>query len=113
MSVLIKGVDMPKKCCECIFARDSGLGKDMVACIAVQGMVGVPKRSGKSEACPLVEVKTPHGRLIDESKLSAEMYHEAFETDSELQKWDSGCWIRYKMYENASDHAPTVIESED
>lgn len=57
MSILIKGMDMPKKCCECIFALDSGLGKDMVACIAVQGMVGVPKKSGKSEACPLVEVE--------------------------------------------------------
>ena len=57
MSILVRGIEMPKKCCECIFARDSGLGKDMVACIAVQGMVGVPKKSGKSEACPLVEVE--------------------------------------------------------
>ena len=39
-------------------------------------------------------------RLIDANALREHMYHEAFETDSDLQKWDSGCWIRYKMFEN-------------
>lgn len=47
-------------------------------------------------------------RLIDGDKLNSEMYHEAFETDSPLQKWDSGCWIRYKMFENHLKEAPTV-----
>ena len=47
-------------------------------------------------------------RLIDVDKLNAEMYHEAYETDTDLQKWENGCWIRYKMYENATDNAPTV-----
>ena len=47
-------------------------------------------------------------RLIDADRLSREMYHEAFETDTDLQKWDSGCWIRYKMFENKLDSAPTV-----
>ena len=28
------------------------------------------------------------------------MYDEAFIRDSEYQKWDSGCWIRYKLFEN-------------
>ena len=47
-------------------------------------------------------------RLIDADALIDRMYHEAFETDSEMQKWDSGCWIRYKMFENAIDDAPTI-----
>lgn len=47
-------------------------------------------------------------RLIDATKLRETMYHEAFETDSDMQKWDSGCWIRYKMFENNLDNAPTV-----
>ena len=47
-------------------------------------------------------------RLIDADALNDSMYHEAFETDSELQKWDSGCWIRYKMFEKHLDMAPTV-----
>ena len=39
-------------------------------------------------------------RLISADKLEADMYHNAFEIDTDLQKWDSGCWIRYKMFEN-------------
>ena len=48
------------------------------------------------------------GRLIDADKLSADMYHEAFVKDSDMQKWDSGCWIRYKMFENVLKAQPTV-----
>ena len=49
-------------------------------------------------------------RLIDADALMAVMYHEAFETDSDRQKWDSGCWIRYKMFEEHIANAPTVGE---
>ena len=47
-------------------------------------------------------------RPIDADALREAMYHEAFETDSDMQKWDSGCWIRYKMFENAIESAPTI-----
>ncbi len=47
-------------------------------------------------------------RLIDAEALKDAMYHEAFETDTDMQKWDSGCWIRYKLFENAIDSAPTI-----
>ena len=46
--------------------------------------------------------------LIEADKLRERMYHDAFEMDSDMQKWDGGCWIRYKMFENAIDDAPTV-----
>lgn len=49
-------------------------------------------------------------RLIDADALNKRMYHDAFETDSDMQKWDSGCWIRYKMFENALKDAPTIEE---
>jgi hypothetical protein len=47
-------------------------------------------------------------RLIDADALRTAMYHEAFEKDSDMQKWDSGCWIRYKMFENVLENMPTV-----
>lgn len=47
-------------------------------------------------------------RLIDADRLRKRMYHDAFETDSDWQKWDSGCWIRYKMFEHAIEEAPTI-----
>ena len=47
-------------------------------------------------------------RLIDADAFEKSMYHEAFETDSDMQRWDSGCWIRYKMFENAIENFPTA-----
>ncbi len=47
-------------------------------------------------------------RLIDADILENRMYHEAFEKDSDMQKWDSGCWIRYKLFEKALREQPTV-----
>lgn len=47
-------------------------------------------------------------RYIDADRLEKEMYHEAFETDTDMQKWDSGCWIRYKMFENCIAQQPTA-----
>ena len=49
-------------------------------------------------------------RLIDADDFGNRMYHEAFEKDSDLQKWDSGCWIRYKLFENVLREQPTVEE---
>lgn len=46
--------------------------------------------------------------LINKEKLESEMYHNAFEIDTDLQKWDRGCWIRYKMFENVIEKQPTV-----
>ena len=47
-------------------------------------------------------------RLIDADILENRMYHEAFEKDSDMQKWDSGCWIRYKLFEKVLREQPTV-----
>ena len=47
-------------------------------------------------------------RLISADALRQRMYHDAFETDTEMQRWDGGCWIRYKIFENALEDAPTV-----
>lgn len=47
-------------------------------------------------------------KVINVDELRAAMYHEAFEEDSDLQKWDGGCWIRYKMFENVLDSILTI-----
>ena len=49
-------------------------------------------------------------RPIDADALEARMYYEAFEKDSADQRWDSGCWIRYRLFEKALKEAPTVEE---
>lgn len=50
-------------------------------------------------------------KLIDADELRKRMYHDAFEMDSDMQRWDSGCWVRYKMFENAIEDMP-LIEAE-
>ena len=47
-------------------------------------------------------------RKIDADDFGNRMYHEAFEKDTDLRKWDSGCWIRYKLFENVLREQPTV-----
>lgn len=47
-------------------------------------------------------------RLIDADALRARMYHESFETDSDMQRWDSGCWIRYKLFEKCLNEQPSA-----
>lgn len=46
--------------------------------------------------------------LISRQALRQAMYHEAFEKDSDYQKWDSGCWIRYKLFERVVDAMPSA-----
>ena len=45
---------------------------------------------------------------IDRKAFMQSMYHEAFEKDSDLQRWDGGCWIRYKMLENVIAATPAA-----
>lgn len=53
-------------------------------------------------------------RLIDADALENKMYHEAFENDASynerdpMAKWDSGLWIRYKLFENTISDVPTI-----
>ncbi len=92
MGIYIKDISKPEDCDGCLFQVFPEDRADDVCFIA--GAIHT------MEDCPLVEIPTPHGRLIDANKLEAMMYHEAFEIDSDMQKWDSGCWIRYKVFEN-------------
>ena len=107
MSVLIKGMEMPQNCWQCPFHDD------VDDCILLkQSCMKVWGETKRLDDCPLVEIPQ-HDRLIGAEALRKQMYHEAFETDSDMQKWDSGCWIRYKMFENALESAPTIIDAEE
>ena len=61
MSILIKGLEKPKRCAECP--------------IYFAGLCSVRLQNGKCpldsipEWCPMVEVATPHGKLIDAEDL--------------------------------------------
>ena len=57
-------------------------------------------------------------RYIDADALMGRMYHEAFENDASynernpMAKWESGLWIRYKLFENTINDVPTITTKE-
>lgn len=108
MSLILKGIDLPKK-----IKGQHGVEWECETYIELYVRSdGVVFDDDLEEVGQAIQIPTPHGRLIDGDELSSRMYHEAFETDTSLQKWDGGCWIRYKMFENCRDSAPTILEAE-
>lgn len=67
MSVLIKGMKMPKACINC----DVHIAHDYCDHFAQFGTG--PRKDGRYDDCPLIEIPTPHGRLIDEGALICRM----------------------------------------
>lgn len=97
--------DIPKGCEHCPF---NGHTKCRIMPI---GFDEYPLVERRPDWCPLVEVPTPHGRLIDADALHDAMYHRAFETDGDTM-WQSGCWVRYRAIEQIHESQPTIIEAE-
>ena len=90
MSVLVKGMKMPRDCYEC---------KVWFECFDEKPPFNMIK-----SVCPLVEVKEPHGRLGDLDKLKAKFRHS--EKDDEVDKaWNSA--VRRIITQ-----AATIIEPE-
>ena len=61
MGVYVKEMNMPRNCRECPFCIEH---IDDLSCIMLTG----------DGDCPLVEVKTPHGRLVDIGKITSGGY---------------------------------------
>ena len=60
MSILIKGMEMPTSCCNCLLAKLSPTGESLICNYTLST---VPW-DDKPFDCPIVPVP-PHGRLID------------------------------------------------
>lgn len=130
MSVIVKGMEMPKNCDECRFCVN-GFTDDapMYECV-VQSYenVSVLVESGgkpfdfRPDWCPLIEIPTPHGRLIDADKFAETLkevsirqgYDKLF-SDNILSVGDVFDAIAADLKGEGLDKyklAPTVIEAE-
>ena len=90
MSVLIRGMEMPKNCNECRLAYRG-------ACIA-----NIGREVKVDQICPLVEIQ-PHGRLIDADDVFhvlTSYYHHS--TD-----------IQHEALKESLARVSTIIEAED
>lgn len=102
MSVIIKDMNMPKSCHDCAM-RYIAIGLDF-ECVFTYDDVGdcIERRLAN---CPLEEVHTPHGDLIDRDKIiQLFLPIMEFPEDERIMYVDS--FIR------ALKNAPTIIEAE-
>lgn len=89
MTVLIKGMKMPQNCIKC-HARCR---------LYLNG------RKFRHPDCPLVEIPTPHGRLIDANKLLEKAYWDYNEATRDYNNF-------MVVSDSDIEDAPTVIEAE-
>ena len=98
MNLLIKGIEMPKNCCECpinIYLCNYGYK------YLIQHRELYDKRA---DDCPLIEVPS-HGRLIDADALLNLLNHCMFPSDMVTT-------TAVRMATNWIKDAPTIIETE-
>lgn len=101
MSVIIKGMKMPKSCdsCDLIQFDDEGL-EAHCPLSPYYRWCGTPP-DYKPEGCLLVEVPTPHGDLVDRDDLTDEINRVTF-----AERYD------YNVAYNIVTDAETIIEAE-
>ena len=106
MSILIKGMEMPENCDKCRFQSELRL-----YCNAMpDNFCGNTDDIERPDWCPLVEIPTPHGRLIDAA--FEEQHYTSMTTNptpdvTEQDKHNSLVIVRALQMEK------TIIEAED
>ena len=122
MSVLVKGMKMPKNCEECDFCHWSNLHQtgrcDRCDDEPVCADFGTDYKRTRARFCPLVEVPTPHGRLVDVDAFKADygMKDDCADCEKECQGKTRACEYDriYSKMDFCSwlDIADVVIEAE-
>lgn len=103
MSILIKGMGMPKSCNKCPMTADR-----YCRIIGYPNGDAINKRY-KPLWCPLVEVPTPHGRLIDADAEVTAMYYDEMTEEWKLRT----VRIIQVLADCVDDSISTIIEAEE
>lgn len=64
MGVYIPNMEKPKDCKECQWHLEFYIEDEQVG-----GLCTITEKDDKENTCPLIEIPTPHGRLIDKDEL--------------------------------------------
>ena len=112
MSVLIKDFEMPKNCAECkfsdVFTYPPDYDDEWV-CELTYIHMDYEDAQMRHSNCPLVEVLTPHGALIDRTAL-LESIKEARKRQPEIEDVYTEDYFTVAAWLMS---APTVIEAEE
>lgn len=127
MSVLIKGMKMPTRCDDCVMGHELAVGTSVTGygCLAMLRMGDARIRpiscGTRPDWCPLVEVPTPHGRLIDadayhkeirERYQSAKEWYNEAEDDEIIGRAESAM-ITFTECSLTLQNMPTIIGAEE
>lgn len=100
MSIILKGIDMPKSCGGCEFNYNlEGGSYEWWECVILHDDIN--QFDTRRTDCPLIEIPTPHGRLIDASEL----------IKSYMRGTKTGIDDFYDTID-IIDNAPTILEEE-
>ena len=127
MSVIVKGMRMPSECRECPFAAYYERSGSTWCNAMEKPLMEEPlalndqpiKFDGRRPRCPLVEIPTPHGRLIDVDALKLEygMKDDCNDCEREMRGSVKACeydTVYTKMnFCEWLDDSPAVIEAEE
>ena len=108
MSVLIRGMKMPTSCGTCHLRKSN---EDRVWCSVIGEYICFETEFlGRMVNCPLVEVPTPHGRLIDADALKRKAQKAA--TEAWKMKISANVETTLNQFIDWLEDAPTIIEAE-
>lgn len=104
MSVIIKDMEMPRACWCCGGCDgDNNIGYFCALTPEGKDIDEIDIHYGKPSWCPLIEIPTPHGRLIDADKIE---YHFEVNENTAME----GCEIVTK---GEISRVPTVLGKEE
>ena len=110
MSIIIKGMEMPKSCDECEFHVYHSFGEFVCVATPMFYPMNLANCKGiRKDWCPLIELP-PHGDLIDKQMLLRNIADNQFAHSSVRHEEDYAFWGKVWDYIN---DAPIVVESED
>lgn len=117
MSVLVKDMEMPQGSCEwvdkdCHLHRCKLLNSDD-DCKMQEGLCSTITWQEQFANCPLIEVPTPHGRLIDKDKLRRELFLNF--NGERIPFYDCDNFpttLTYRDLHSILSEQPTIIETE-
>ena len=129
MSVIIKGMEMPRTCYDCKLRRRNGLE---LICPVLERSYKIADTQVlfvREKDCPLIEVQEPHGRLIDADALVEDLKRqceEVFKIDAvspddfwitrdqayNERLWKTWCESFYKYLESRPTVIPAIEEAE-
>ena len=109
MSLIIKGMSLPLMCEECPCYDCNDYSCNATGCGVIEY-----RYDGRPDNCPLMELPTPHGRLIDADRLLALVEKEVNNTciGCEPEPDDCCAYDRFEKIISEIKTARTIIEAE-